>query len=339
MKIRSSNFLHLPVFFLAAALALTGCGASSEKNVTVAETAAAAAPAAGSHSPEGALEENGSADFGTAADTTAESEMPAQNESSQPTPVQAGRKLIRTVWLDMETTDFDSSLQSVHEKISALEGYTEQSEVTGSRLNYAGEPILRHASMTVRIPTKHLEAFLQAAQASGNIVSQSETTEDVTLQYSDVESRKKSLEIEQERIWALLEKAESLESVIALEERLSEIRYELESLEARLRLYNNQVEYSTVHLTLHEADESRLTPSKPLTAAQRISRDFQNNLVSMGQLLLNLLISILTLAPFWVPAVLLILLLIWLLRRKAGNAKCFFRKKKKSTPQEGESNH
>ncbi len=183
-----------------------------------------------------------------------------------------------------------------------------------------------------------LEAFLQAAQASGNVVNQSETTEDVTLQYSDVESRKKSLEIEQERIWALLEKAESLESVIALEERLSEIRYELESLEARLRLYNNQVEYSTVHLTLYEADESRLTPSKPLTAAQRISRDFQNNLASMGQLLLNLLISILTLAPFWVPAVLLILLLIWLLRRKVGNAKCFFRKKKKSTPQEGESN-
>lgn len=55
MKIRSSNFLHLPVFFLAAALALTGCGASSEKNVTVAETAAAAAPAAGSHSPEAPL--------------------------------------------------------------------------------------------------------------------------------------------------------------------------------------------------------------------------------------------------------------------------------------------
>lgn len=339
MKIRPSNFF--PLLFLTATLILTGCGgsSSSEKSIAVSETTAAAVSAAGSPSPEGALEENGSADFGTAADTTAESEMPAQNESNHPTPVQAGRKLIRTVWLDMETTDFDSSLQSVHEKISALEGYTEQSEVTGSRLNYAGEPILRHASMTVRIPTKHLEAFLQAAQASGNIVSQSETTEDVTLQYSDVESRKKSLEIEQERIWALLEKAESLESVIALEERLSEIRYELESLEARLRLYNNQVEYSTVHLTLHEADKDRLTPSKPLTAAQRISRDFQNNLASMGQFLLNLLISILTLAPFWIPAVLLILLLIWLLRRKAGNAKCFFRKKKKSTPQEGESNH
>ena len=321
MKIRSSNFLHLPVFFLAAALALTGCGASSEKSVTVAETAAAAAPAAGSPSPEGALEENGSNDFGTAADTSAESEIPAPNESSQTTPVQTGRKLIRTVWLDMETTDFDSSLQSVHEKISALEGYTEQSEITGSRLNYAGEPILRHASMTVRIPTKHLEAFLQAAQASGNIVSQSETTEDVTcLLYTSPSPRDRQ------------------KSVIALEERLSEIRYELESLEARLRLYNNQVEYSTVHLTLYEADESRLTPSKPLTAAQRISRDFQNNLASMGQLLLNLLISILTLAPFWVPAVLLILLLIWLLRRKVGNAKCFFRKKKKSTPQEGESN-
>lgn len=94
------------------------------------------------------------------------------------------------------------------------------------------------------------------------------------------------------------------------------------------------MEYSTVHLTLYEADESRLTPSKPLTAAQRISRDFQNNLASMGQLLLNLLISILTLAPFWVPAVLLILLLIWILKKKLCGSSRFSRKKEKGSSQD-----
>lgn len=335
MKSKPSNHLLISAVLLTAALALSACGGTSKSVMAVAETTAAAA---GYSAPEAYLEEKGSADFDTAADAGAESEFPAENETGRLPQIQTGRKLIRTVWLDMETTDFDRSLQSVYEKISALDGYTEQSEVTGNRLNYAGEPILRHASMTVRIPVKHLDAFLQAARTSGNVVSHSESTEDVTLQYSDVESRKKSLEIEQERIWVLLEKAESLESVIALEDRLSEIRYELEALESRLRLYNNQVEYSTVHLTLQEADESRLTPSEPLTAAQRISRDFQNNLASMGQFLLNLLISILTLAPFWVPAALLIFLLIRLLKKKAGANRPLFRKKKKAAPPDGESN-
>lgn len=53
-----------------------------------------------------------------------------------------------------------------------------------------------------------------------NVTERSETTTDVTLQYSDLESRKKTLTTEQERIWALLEKADTLEAVIALEERL-----------------------------------------------------------------------------------------------------------------------
>ena len=60
--------------------------------------------------------------------------------------------------------------------------------------------------------------------------------------------RKKSLEIEQERLWALLEKADSLDAVVALEARLSEIRYELESYTSQLRLYDNQVDYSTVSI-------------------------------------------------------------------------------------------
>ena len=54
--------------------------------------------------------------------------------------------------------------------------------------------------------------------------------------------------MEQDRIWALLEKADTLDAVIALEKRLSEIRYDLESMESQLRLYDNQVEYSILRL-------------------------------------------------------------------------------------------
>ena len=64
---------------------------------------------------------------------------------------------------------------------------------------------------------------------------------------------------EQERIWALLEKADTLEAVIALEERLSEIRYQLESMESQLKLYDNQVDYSTV--SIHISEVAVYTPT------------------------------------------------------------------------------
>ena len=90
----------------------------------------------------------------------------------------------------------------------------------GKQADSEGNPILRTASLTVRIPTGRLDEFITDLEGKGSIVNRSENTEDVTLQYSDIESRKKTLEMEQDRIWALLEKADTLDAVIALEKRL-----------------------------------------------------------------------------------------------------------------------
>ena len=132
---------------------------------------------------------------------------------------------------------------------------------------------MRTASLAVRIPTGRLDEFITDLEGKGSIVNRSENTEDVTLQYSDIESRKKTLEMEQDRIWALLEKADTLDAVIALEKRLSEIRYDLESMESQLRLYDNQVEYSILRLDLSEV--TNYSPTEPQTIWQRIRTGFQ----------------------------------------------------------------
>lgn len=55
-----------------------------------------------------------------------------------------------------------------------------------------------------------MDEFLNGVESAGNVVRRSESTKDVTLQYSDIESRKKTLKIEQDRLWVLLEKADSM---------------------------------------------------------------------------------------------------------------------------------
>ena len=170
-------------------------GAAADK-MEIAETMAVSPPAAaGGHMPEApALEET---ERETGETLTSRSQT---------------RKLIRTVELQMETGEFDAFLQAVGEKTETFGGYTERSDVMGKQADSEGNPILRTASLAVRIPTGRLDEFITDLEGKGSIVNRSENTEDVTLQYSDIESRKKTLEMEQDRIWALLEKADTLDT-------------------------------------------------------------------------------------------------------------------------------
>ena len=225
----------------------------------------------------------------------------------------AGRKLIRNVSMNVETDEFDALVTELQIKITQLGGYVEQSDMSGSRMDGSGKPVPRFADMTVRIPVSQMNSFVRTVETNGNVTDKSESTQDVTLQYSDLESKKKSLEIEQEKLWEFLEKAESIDTVITLQQRLSEIRYQLESMESQLRLYDNQVDYSTVSLSIREVNT--FTPTSPESAGTRISKGFSNNFKAFKTITANFLIGMIVTIPFWFPIVLIAGIIIFISRK------------------------
>ena len=52
----------------------------------------------------------------------------------------------------------------------------------------------------------------------------------------------------------LLSTAENMEDLLSIESKLSDIRYEIESYESQLRLLDNQIDYSTVHVEIFEVE-------------------------------------------------------------------------------------
>lgn len=98
--------------------------------------------------------------------------------------VAAGRKLIRTVYLSLQTTEFDSVLSNLSEKTAELGGYIENSSVSGHSYYYNNT---RYASYTIRIPTAELNQFVDVVSEIGNVTQKNESVEDVTLQYVDVD--------------------------------------------------------------------------------------------------------------------------------------------------------
>lgn len=84
-----------------------------------------------------------------------------------------------------------------------------------------------------------------------------------------------SIRVEYERVMELLEQAEDLEQILALESKLSDLRYEINSYESRIRTYDNLIDYSTVHLNIDEVEFEQEVKN---TVGNRIKNGFQNSI-------------------------------------------------------------
>lgn len=333
------------VFLALASASLTGCGAASASSYK-AETAAAydmsagmpaslyksstsfsnnaeaeTYAAAGNH--EAALEDSstdsGSAELSQEAVLSQEVSNPATDPartSDEAAPVE--RKLIRNVSMHLETREFDALTKSISDAVTFFGGYMEQSDVSGNSLYWSDERSSRCSNLTARIPENKLDAFLTEVSGQGNVTYKNESVQDVTLQYTDITSRKKTLQMEQDRLWELLEKAESIDAVIALEARLSEVRYQLESIESQLRTLNNQIVYSTVYLSIQEVQV--LTSTDPDTISVRIqkglSRSFNTLKISSVDFLVWFISSLPILAVFAVLVFIAVIILKKPLKRR-----------------------
>lgn len=215
----------------------------------------------------------------------------------------ADRKLIRTVNMDVETLEFDNLLAYVENETKQAGGYIEEMNVyNGSRYSYSyrqnGYYNDRTASLTLRIPKDKMDGFLTEVAENSNILRRSEKEVDVTLAYVDLESHKEVLLAEQERLIALMAQAENIEDMITLESRLSEIRYQIESMESKLRTYDNQVEYSTLYLSITEVVE--FTEVKPAEKSiwQRMGDGFVESIKDIGEGFVEFFVGFVIVLPY-----------------------------------------
>ena len=195
-------------------------------------------------------------------------------------------------------------------KTNELGGYVENSSISGNSYSYT---TTRYASYTIRIPADKLNEFVDIVGELGNVTQENESVEDVTLQYVDVESHKKALETEQARLMELLSTAENMEDLLAIESKLSDIRYEIESYESQLRLLDNQIDYSTVHVEIFEVE--RMTDAGEKGFFEEIKNRFGDNLYKVGRGFRNLIIGILGALPILIVCVAVIAVIVIVVRK------------------------
>ena len=249
--------------------------------------------------------------------------------ASTQTALPVNQKLIRKIWLDAETEDMNTLLSSVEERIAQLQGYVEGRQIRNGSA-YSGKRY-RYAELTIRVPAEKLDGFVEDVSDKSNITNTRETTDDVTLSYVEHESKAKALETEQTRLLELLAKAESMSDILKIQERLTEIREQLERQKSQLRVYDNMVNYGTVYLNITEVTEYTQV-TEPQTMGERMAAGIADSWKDMVKGLENALVFFVVALPHLLPWGVVAAIVIVLLRlRKKKKAK---KNPPKETPKE-----
>ena len=164
-----------------------------------------------------------------------------------------------------------------------------------------------------------------------NVVSSSRYVEDITLRYTDTEGRVKALQTEEARLLELMEQAETMSDLLEIEGRLTEVRYQLENYTSTLRLYDNQVDYATLDLTLREV--AKFTPPEKQGFWEKVTSGLADSIVDLGQGMVDFAAWVLIELPYLVLVGLLGWLTVFLTRRSIKKR----RAKKAQKTQDGQN--
>ena len=261
-----------------------------------------AQPAAQSSAEDVSYREDGAGTPGTEGQTESDTEQ----------------KLVYSANLSLQTLSYEETAKGIRDLVKKYKGIIESESESDSNWNWYrssdSDPKMT-LYLTIRIPTEHYEDFLAGLEGSGRVVSRNVWVDNITRSYYDQKAVLKGLELQEERLLSMMEKAETIEDMIAVEARLTEVQTQLNQARTKLSGMDFDVAYSTVNLSLEEV--TRYVPQE--TSSSFLDR-LKETCIDAGYTFLGALQSLLFAFIYLLPyaaALLILFLIVRFLYRRA----------------------
>ena len=315
---------RMSVIALLMVLALAGCDggnsaakreepreASGTVNYAVPEAQLAMSNAMdGGYSDEAVMDmaEEEMAYEGDAA-VTAET-APANSSGTSSEAKTADRKIIWSGYLRIESVEYEKTLQEVQQLMARYNAVVENSQEYDDTSWYTGSRQESSRSMiwNIRVPSASFGNFFEdTGSLTGQIRSKNTSSSDRTKQYSDTAVQIESLTIQQENLMKMMEQAKTIEDMLAIEDRLTEVRTQLRYLTNSNSEIDYDVEYSSVTVELQEV---HVYQKQEISYWERLKNAFGNSLIDFVEALGDFVVTLI----YMIPYIIVIGLVLWLLR-------------------------
>ncbi|MFS0643613.1 DUF4349 domain-containing protein [Siminovitchia sp. 179-K 8D1 HS] len=200
-----------------------------------------------------------SGEMAKSSDSSASNEIAMRNETENSTvdePKEAekeaiidtdDRMIIHRADLEVKVKSLEKARQDIEKKVKEYGGYIVESNI------YREENELMSGHLTIRIPEKHFQQFLNdAEEAAAEIMGRTVTGQDVTEEYVDLESRLKSKRAVERRLLDFMKDAQKTEDLLKISRDLAKVQEDIEVIVGKMKYLENQTAYSTVDISMQE---------------------------------------------------------------------------------------
>ncbi|MGZ6540065.1 MAG: DUF4349 domain-containing protein, partial [Bacteroidia bacterium] len=197
-------------------------------------------------------------------------------------------KIKKTANIDISVNDYKIARVAIEKIVKSGNSYIAGENEQNSTYSIAN-------SMIIRVPNKDFDGMVgNLTSVANHVNSKNIYMEDVTAQFIDITARLKTKKEVEKRYLDLLQKAVKVTDILEVEGQLRVIREEIEAKEGELKYLNDQVDYSTINLTLHQNFE--YTPEDEPGFFGRMGHAFGNGWKGF----LSFLIGIAYTWPLWI---------------------------------------
>ena len=155
-----------------------------------------------------------------------------------------GRMVIYTATISMTVEDVEAAVNQIQSIAEGSGGFVQKISISGEER--------KSGAITIRVPQDRFYDVLSMVERVGNVTDEQISGQDVTEQYIDLNARLRNAEKQEERLLAILEKANTVEDMLKIEKELMRVREIIESIKGQLQYLERRVEYSTISVYLEE---------------------------------------------------------------------------------------
>lgn len=159
-------------------------------------------------------------------------------------PEATGQQVISQASVTLEVTTVSTAITQVETIAQNLGGSVDNMSSTG-------EQNQEQANITIRVPQNQFLTALNQLQSLGTVENQNASSQDVTQQYIDLQAQLNSAQLEEQSLQAILAKATTVSDEIAIQEQLTQVISQVQSLQGQINYLQNQVAMSTITVSLN----------------------------------------------------------------------------------------
>ncbi|QSX08308.1 DUF4349 domain-containing protein [Alkalibacter rhizosphaerae] len=206
-------------------------------------------------------------------------------------------KIIYNGSISLHTEDLKKTMEDIIAYTNGLGGFIQQSssdfsqrtEQDGSQSGY----------LVLRIQSSDFNDTMKALEDFGDVISSNVNTTNITQQYQDVKGELDSYLIQQDRLLAYLEEAETIEDMLTIEEQLARVRSEINYRSTMIKNWDTQVAYSTIQVHLYQRSVAVSKVTSPFSDfGARIRDTFVKSINYLLASVSNLIVILTGLLPF-----------------------------------------